>query len=254
MKKFPSILFILLISFAAFSQNASIKTLYPVFSIGNLKHSSKQDTIKNIAYPYVVCKPQSFCDQINRIIKASVFDPKEFDTTLSIRKLLMNIHQNDRVLKMSYLVNWNRNGLLSLTIRTILTKGEVKAYVYLNFDLSTGYLITLHDLLNTRNDSISFKQAVLPPFTDSVRAFELSLDKNNPNYSEIIEQLNNSLGSFRQHYTRDFILKEREIIVYYNCIVPATLMNYFHLYQVSFRYKTLKNIFKPEMLQRLITY
>ncbi len=153
---------------------------------------------------------------------------------------------------MSYTTNYNKNGFLSLTITTVPAGTEIKSPIYLNFDLTTGNLVTINDMLNTKNDSISFRQAVIPPITDSVRLFEISVDKTNSKYSEIIEGLNAGLADFLRNYPSYYILTEKELIVYFNCRLPDSIMHYFHLYKMAFRYKALRNVLKPELIKRLL--
>ncbi len=249
MKRANYLFLFLLLPLISFSQNAIVKNTYLV--IENLQ---KKDSIKSISYPIVSYKTKIFADKINRTIKAMVFDAKKYDTTQSAGKLLQAAYKNDKALKMFYTVNSNKNGFLSITIYSTPSKEDRKAPVYLNFDLKTGNLVTIRTFIKSRNDSISFFQGVIPRITDSVRIFEVNIDKNNPKYSDIIQQVNNNLADFRHHYPEDFILTDKEVIVYFDCILPASLLPYYHTYHASFTYKILRNIFKPEIAQRLNAY
>jgi len=238
MGKYVFLLFIF--PFAAFSQSALITPIYLIHS---------KDTIKSIAYPIVNCKAETdIALRINNSIKASVFIN---DTTQFVMSLLNNIHKKDKSFKMEYKVNHNKNGLLSITVQSIPSKGDRKPPVYLNFDLKTGNIITLNTMFKTKNDSFSFAQAVIPSIIDSVQLLEQTIDKNNPDYGKIIEWLNMSLSNFQDSYSGKYIMTDREIIVYFDCFIPHNLLSYKHSYQVSFYYKTLKNVFKPDMVKRL---
>jgi hypothetical protein len=233
----------LLIPCQVFAQSAIVKTVYAIN-----KHGRIVDTIKTFSYPFIKCESGS---EINNTIKTLVFQSKGYDTAKSLQKLLNDSYKKDSIIKMNYIINHNKNGLLSITIN-IIPKGDKKPPIYLNFDLSTGKLVTISNMLNNKNDSISFRQAVVPVVTDSIRLFEQSIDKNNPKYSEIIEWLNNSVADFRHNYPAEYILTDRELIVYFDCFMPESLLSYRHSYLLRFTYKTFKNTFKPEFIKRLL--
>ncbi len=249
-----SLLFFLVSPYLTFSQSAIIKNLYPT-----IKHNKRIDTTKLICFPVIYSSNGILNSPINNIIKGKVFGRLGYDTSKPLDKLLQEVYSKDKALIISanykmiaFRVSRNSNSLLSIIIYIIPAKGDVSTPIYLNFDLTTGSLISLSTMLNTKNDSISMRQAIVPPFTDSVRFFELTLDKNSPKYSEIIQGLNNNLGNFSHNYIYQFILTEQELIVYFNCILPDKVLPYNHCYKVSFRYKTLKNVLKPELIKRLL--
>jgi hypothetical protein len=252
MKKIACIL--LLFPFISFSQSAIIKNLCPTE-----KHHHLIDTIKSVSYPIIYNANGSLFTSINTIIRANLLPSGEFDATKPIDKVLRGIYRKNKKLLLSgkfnmfqYTVYRNNNGFLSMTLTETTLKGTTKPPIYLNFDLNTGKLISLNELLNTKNDSISMRQAILPPITDSIRLLELTIDKNNPNYSKIIEGLNSGLGGFIHDYPSHFIIAKKELIVYYDCILPDDIMHYHHQYKVSFRLKLLKKILKPEIINKLL--
>jgi hypothetical protein len=240
------LLFLILLPFAGFSQNVMVKDMHPV-----IKQTHSTDTIKSISYPVIYTENGTPCKKINVIIRTFVFGAHA-DTVHLIQNLLNTFYARHRGMKISYKTNYTTNGFLSITLTVIPYNGNRNTPIYLNFDLTTGKFITLRDMLKSRNDSISFRQAVVPQVTDSVRLFEQTLDKADPvKHSKIIEDLNNTLSDFRKNYESDFILTDSEIIVCYYCFLPGSLMPYEHTYQVGFRYRALKNILKPDVLQRL---
>jgi len=234
------LLLFLSLPFAVFSQSAVITPVY-------FTHS--KDTIKSISFPQINCKVETpEMSRINNIIKASVFNS---DTAKPVISLLESIYKKDKSFKMKYTINHNKNGLLSITIQNTSSKGDRKLPIYLNFDLSAGNLVTLKTFFKTKNDSFSFAQAVIPTIIDSVQLLEQTIDKNNLNYGKIIEWLNARLSKFQNSYLSDYSMTDREIIVYFDCFIPNSLLSYNHTYQVSFFYKTLKNVFKPDIIKRL---
>ncbi len=189
---------------------------------------------------------------MNEYIKAVVFGANNGDTSLTPQHLVNNLYNHYKDFKMNFNTTYNKNGFLSITITSISSGNELQPPIYLNFMPGTGMPIFLRDLINTKNDSISFRQGVIPQITDSVRLFELSLDRTNPKYGEIIEALNNSLGNFLSNYTATFSLTNDELIVYYDCNLPNNLMHYNHRYKAAFRYKTLRNVIKPNFINLLL--
>jgi hypothetical protein len=227
----------------SFSQNAIIKNICP-----SAKHRSAKDSIKSINYPLIYC---SSCQHINNIIKAGIFDTKKWDTSKPVEELLQAIYKKDKSFRINYTIYFNKNGLLSLSVLYSSDKGKT-APRYFNFDLNTGNSITLEDMIKSKNDSISMRQAIISQITDSIRFIEQIININNPNYSNIIEQLNSGLGTFIHAYPNYFIMTDKEIIVFYDCILPVTVYNYSHSYKMEFNYKTLRNVLKPEVIKRLL--
>jgi hypothetical protein len=246
---------IILIPLMSFSQNALQNESFGLAIIKNIspisKHHNRIDTVKTICFPEVYSKTGIPDRKINDIIRNAVFKVNVSDTINTVTKLVNATYIKNKNYKLAYKINLNKGGLLSITIHVTQSKGDKTAPLYLNFDLATGKLITLHDLLNTRNDSISFFQAVVPQSADSVMNFEQSINRSNPKYSDIIEGLNNNLADFRHHYTSYFTLTEKELIVYFDCILPNKTLPFSHTYKMPFYYKNLKNILKPEMVKRL---
>jgi len=234
-----------LFPFNLFAQNVIVVSRYAINKQGHSK-----DSVKSIAYPFIQIQEES-AGKINNTIKALVFNHKEYDTAKPLQLLLNTIYKKDTGFKMRYLVTRNKNGLLSLTITIIPSTGERKPPLYLNFDLNTGNLITISTMLKTRNDSISFRQAIIPTITDSIRLFEQGIDINNPKYSDIIEWLNNALSNFRQNYPSNYSMTDGQLTVYFDCFIPPTLLPYNHTYKVTFAYRTFKNTFKPEYVKKL---
>ncbi len=238
-------IFIPLISFAQSappdksSGQAVIKNIYPIS-----KHHHISDTIKSICYPLVYDKSGVPYTRINNIISSAIFGEKKTDTTLLPEQLLNKLYAKYPGYKMTNSINRNKTGYLSITVNTTLAAGEKKPPLYFNFDLTTGKLLTLHDLLNTKNDSISMRQAILPQMADSIRNFEQTLDKNNPNYSDIIEQLNSNLATFIHTYPANFIMTDKELVFCFNCFIPANIFPYQHIYIAGFPYKTLRSVMK----------
>lgn len=232
--------FLWLFPFAALSQTATIKSFY-------LIHSN--DTIKTVSYPLIYNHTGAPYSSLNNAIKALVFHS---DTSGSLQKLLRKLYKKDNSLKIRYTVNRNKTGLLSLVIHIISSKGDLKGPIYLNFDLNTGSSIKLSELFKSKNDSFSFRQAVVPCVTDSVRLFEQGIDKSNPNYGKIIEWLNTALNNFWNNYPSEYIITDKNIIVCFDCFIPHKLRPYDHTYRLTFPFKTIKNIFKPEMMERLM--
>jgi hypothetical protein len=238
----------LLFPFYAFSQSAIIRNIYPI-----VKRGHRRDTIKSISYVMVECKGEAVCKRINRTMGMMVMGVPLADTMETGQKLADGYYKGDKYKRrrMAYRVTYNKNGFLSITFNMVNGEGEVQAPVYLNFDMGTGGLITISDMLNTKNDSISFRQSVITEITDSVRLFEQSIDRNNAKYGEIIEHLNGSLSEWRSNYISDFSMGDGELTIYYDCMLPDSLMHYGHRYRVAFRYKTLRNVFKPDIIKRL---
>jgi hypothetical protein len=242
------ILFLLLMRLPLFSQSAVIRSIYPVIQLRNSK-----DTVKSIAYPVVTYSVAGYSNRINSIIKASLFNRENYDTSHSIRRLLQEFYSKGKVKKMYYSINLNKNGFLSLTIYFKPSGSDSISPIYLNFDLTNGNFITIKDLIKSKNDSVSLGQGIIPEITDSIRLFEVKIDVKNPKYSEIIEKLNGNLGTFRHHYQEDFILTNREIIIYFDCFLPSGMLSCYHRYAVPFSYKILRNMFKPDLIHRLLT-
>jgi hypothetical protein len=230
---------LLLLPFAVLSQSAVIKPFY-------LVHSN--DSIKSISYPVLYTSGMHANRRINNIIKASVFHG---DTSKPLQKLLQTLYKKDNELQMQYTVNRNKNGFLSIIITRIPSKGDKIPPIYLNFDLAGGNLITLGDIFKSKDDSFSFRQAVVPAITDSIQLVEQTINKSNPNYGKIIEWLNSSLNTFWYSYTSKYILTDKEIIVCFDCFIPHNLLPYNHTYRATFPYKIIKNIFKEDVIKRL---
>ena len=244
MKKIFIIL--ILLPLISFSQNAIIKNLYPVN-----KHQGSNDSIKAICYPIIYSSTGIPYTRVNNKIKAYFFNTKDYDTSKPAAKLLQKLYKKDPSLKIDYKISHNRNGLLSLIITIISINGDKKPPLYLNYDFIKGDFFTLKDLLNTKNDSVSMRQAIVPQMADSIRLIEEKLDKNNPNYSDIIEQLNSEIGTFSHAYPVSFVLADTEMVFYLDCFLPSGLFNYTHTYKVKFPFKTLKNVLKKAIVTRL---
>lgn len=233
--------------FLAFSQTAIIKNLYPV-----VKHRHKTDTIKSICFPEVYSNPGNINKEVNNTIREGLLGVSYEDSGITTETLLSRIYAKHKEDKITYKTTYNKNGFLSITIHTTPSGGAKQAPLFFNFDLKTGRLITISEMLKTKNDSVSFRESAIHQITDSVRLFEQTIDKNNPKYGEIIENLNTTLSEFRSNYTSDFYMTEKEIVVVYYCIIPKDLMPYMHVYKMTFTYKILRNIFKPEIVTRLL--
>ncbi len=241
-----SFIFIFL-PFISFSQSArlnkppgqaGIKNLYPV-----IKHHRHFDTVIHISYPFISCKSVSSTKKINNYLK-TVLIGDIADTSKNEETILNNLYTKNKSIVLYYQVNYNKNGFLSLTIYKAPNCIGTPVPLYFNFDLTTGNLLTLHDLLNTRNDSISMRQGILPQIADSVMNFEQTINKNNPNYSDVIELLNANLATFSHNYPSDFILTDRNLVFCFNCFLPLNIYSFQHIYKVSFPYKTLRNVMK----------
>lgn len=216
-----------------------------------VKRHHSLDSVKSIYIPVVYSKDGTPKTTINKCIKEKIFRPKKSDSTQLAQDLLNAFYAKYKGLRLSYEITFNKKGFLSISIDFATSCEEENVPIYLNFDLTTGEPISLRDLLNSKNDSISMRQAILPPITDSIRNFEQTLDKNNPKYSDIIEELNSQLGTFSHFYPFDFIMTDKEIIFYFDCILPSNLMPYHHIYKAHFSYKTLKNVMKKAITTQL---
>ena len=234
--------FILLLSSATYAQVATIKEIK--FKADSAYYNVVDTTI---IYPIVVLKNTAIAKLINAQIRDGLGFSSDENENL---KVAIKEQVGEGLTDMSYIVTFNKNGILSLTVYTEESQGHIVTdYEYLNFDLRTGKKITINDIIDSNKiDSFTnkvFKSKVA--FLNKYKEQELKTDS--VDYSWIVELVdNNCINSIQ---VNDFILSKENLQIINPCYLNMAMRAIAPDYELKYTYQSIYSFLKPTFRQRL---
>jgi hypothetical protein len=242
---------LLFISSNGYSQNANIGQLR---FYASKKFFNPQHPYITIIYPIIVTKNKRVNEKTNEKIKTEVFGS---DKSENIHKVIKK-SRNNGLTNLSYKVTFNKNDILSLNIYTQENSGNhlYENVVYLNFDLKSGKLITLSDLIHSNYiDSFQFK--AFSDNRDSIENYKKEVKKlqeQNKIDSLTFQYFNDEITNncFEATEFRDFILSSKYVEIIPHCEFQSGLKYLEPVFHLRYVYTSILNYLTTNYRTRLL--
>jgi hypothetical protein len=238
------IVFVLLVH----SAYAQVKVNEIRMKSGSEFHKAKDP---DVIYPVISTGNREVDDKINfTVIKKVTGD----DSTTDISKSLF-LATNDGLSELDYKMTFSTKDIFSLRLDALGCGAYCSAYsVYLNFDLHTGELLKIEDVINS-SDLDSFRAIVLK---DKIR--KLKLDKkqkdsllsagaiDSSDYDFMLERIQECSG---QASTDRFSLFENAIQIVDPCELPHVMQAWQPVYKLRYSYTRIRKFINPLFFEKL---
>jgi hypothetical protein len=239
------VIILLLYAHAAFAQ-AEVNEIR--MKSGSEFHKAKD---ADVIYPIVSTGNKEVDDKINfTIIKEVTAE----DSTSDISKTVFRA-MNDGLSELDYKITLNTKDIFSLRLDALGCGAYCSAYnIYLNFNLHTGELLKLEDVINN-TDLDSFRAVVLK---DKIKA--LKFDKkekdsllsagniDSSDYEYMIGKIQECAGEVS---IERFLLFENHLQIINPCEFPHVIRVMQPVYELKYSYKKLRKQLNPLFLEKL---
>lgn len=238
----------LVFPFITNAQSASFQNIYLTEKISN-----GVDTV--ITYPVIILKNKVAANKINETIKRRLFWDE--GDNLKSTTFLLSRDKSERDLSVSYEIEFNRNGFLSIE----LFEEAVAAYPtswteYFNFDLNTGKELALGQLILPEKYE-EFKQEVFRRKKDSLLLY-LKETKQRLESGDISQDIyEEDTAMISQNGCLDSVslsflhISDSFIQVHDDCFFPHAMIAEEPYYELIFDFIFLKEFIKPEIFKKL---
>ncbi len=251
-RKMKKILFLLLIPFVSFAQTATLEDM----AISVEEDFYRKD-LNTLVLPIVGTGDKTIGKKINTLVRKKVFE--EYYSEVAIDSVKENLIKmvEEGLISMKYASTFNKNGLLSLqVIEEWIEPVKIVKTIYLNFDLKTGDLLKLSDLI-LEESSDKFKDNVRKKNSGIIEEYEENLGYQLEDEEIDETDYERAIGAVSK-YCRysvqfgNFILKDLELEIVNYCKFPAVIKTAAPEVQLSYKYESLKDMMKAEMIKRLL--
>ena len=246
------LLFFLIIPATCLSQSA-------MFSSIRMKPLQEKYNVDSatIVYPIVKIRNATAQEKINNSIRAVLLSNINDEDSVSSIDLAIKSYVNDGLVSLSYKPLFNDNSILSLqffmeAVGAYLTSWQV----HLNFDLNTGGLITLKNIIKEEKFNV-FKQFIFHRKLNFLKKYKIEI-KNWLAKKEITKE--DYMSALREvnSYCSDsvslqkFILTKSYIEIFDNCEFPHVIMGLGPAYELKFKLPSIKSYIKEDFYKKLI--
>ena len=250
--KMKKILFLLFLPFMSFAQTATLNDM----AISVEEDFYRKD-LNTLVLPIVETGDKAIDKKINTLVRTKVFE--EYYSEVAIDSVKENLTKmvEEGLISMKYASTLNKNGLLSFQVieEWIAPVKSVKI-LYFNFDLKTGGLLKLSDLISKEKGE-AFKDKVRKKNSGIIEEYEENLGYQLED--EEIDQTTyeRAIGAVAK-YCRysvqfgNFVLKDSELEIVNYCKFPAVIKTAAPEVQLSYKYESLKDMMKAEITKRLL--
>lgn len=251
-RKMKKILFLLFIPFMSFAQTATLEDM----AISVEEDFYRKD-LNTLVLPMVGTGDKTIDKKINTLVRKKVFE--EYYSEVAIDSVKENLIKmvEEGLISMKYASTFNKNGLLSLQIiEEWIEPVKIIKTVYLNFDLTTGTLLKLSDLI-LKESGEGFKDNVRKKNSGIIEEYEENLGYQLEDEEIDEAAYENAIGAVSK-YCRysvqfgNFILKDTELEIVNYCKFPAANKTAAPEVQLSYKYESLKDMMKAEMIKKLL--
>lgn len=220
------------------------------------KYYNTKDT--TIFYPIIATANPTISRLINRNIAAAVLEFDPDDSSKTTREQLHNMTRMG-LTDLSYEVNYNKNGILSLEIDLEVEAAYPnQSEVYLNFDIRTGQALGIRDLIN---DSLfnQFQSKVFADKVDSLKNYRDNYLKplfankeiDTSTYQWAIEEVDsNCINSIDMSHIS---LSKTGIKIVDPCEFPHAIRGISPDYELKYSYRFMYPYLKSEFQDRLLS-
>lgn len=223
----------------------------------NPKYYNTKDS--TIIYPIIVTGNRTASQMINKNIEVTVleFDPDvKSKTTRDELRNMIRMGLTD----MSYIVTYNKNGILSLEIDLEIEAAYPNpSEYYFNFDVRTGQLLEIKDILK---DSLigQFQSKVFSDKIDSLKKYKeqdlkILLSKKEIDttvYRWATEEVDsNCINSID---ISNYSLSKSGLAIFDQCEFPHAIRGVAPDYQLRYSYQFMYPYLKPEFQARLVKH
>ncbi|MFT3909824.1 MAG: hypothetical protein QM737_10395 [Ferruginibacter sp.] len=234
---------ILVMCFSSNAQNFSIKEIV-------CKPKNKNS---KIIYPIIVSGSLTADKLMNDKIREDILWDE--NKKASIRQILESEIKDNSLADLWYEVNFKKNGILSLAIYAEGCGAYCEgSYHYFNFDLKTGRILLLDDLLEI-NLIDSFKNMFLKDNAASLLEYKTSIKTSldvktidSSDYKWMIELIDECIADRK---IDGFYLSEKKISILNYCSFPHVIRAYEPGNGYEYSFDILKNFLKPQFRYRI---
>lgn len=236
----------LFFSVTVYAQGVSFKEI-------RLKPNSKfYNTDKaTIIYPIVVTKNKLIDKSINDKIRSEMIGDDSDLKNISLKKTLLN-RINEGLINISYEATYIKNNILSFSIYTEGCGAHCSSWnTYFNFDLKTGKVLTITDLIS-ENKLDSFRKVVSIDKEKYLIQYKKEMKENLNNgetdsvaYKWAIEQVDDNC--IKEVQIENFSLSELYIEIIDPCEFPHAIRALQPIFELKYTYKSLSAFLKPKL-------
>ena len=251
-EKMKKVLFLLFIPFMSFGQTAALTDM----AISVEEDFYRKD-LNTLVLPVISTSNPVIDKKVNSKIRKKIFEEYYSSVTVdSVKDDLIKMVE-EGLISMKYATTFNKNGILSLQImEEWIEPVKITKTVYLNFDLRTGGLLKLSDLILDESGE-AFKDNVRKKNSRIIEAYEENLGYQLED-EEIDEAAYESAIGAVSKYCRysvqfgNFMLQDSALEIVNYCKFPAAIKTKAPEVQLAFTYESLKTQLNSEMAKRLL--
>ncbi len=251
-RKMKKILFLLFIPLMSFAQTATLEDM----AISVEEDFYRKD-LNTLVLPVVGTNDNVIDRKMNAQIRKKIFE--EYYSEVAIDSVKENLIKmvEEGLISMKYAATFNKNGILSLqVIEEWIEPVKTIKTVYLNFDLTTGTLLKLSDLI-LKESGEEFKDNVRKKNSGIIEEYEENLGYQLEDEEIDEAAYENAIGAVSK-YCRysvqfgNFILKDTALEIVNYCKFPDAIKTAAPEVQLSYKYESLKDMMKAEMIKKLL--
>ena len=251
-RKMKKILFLLFIPFLSFGQTATLEDM----AISVEEDFYRKD-LNTLVLPVVGTNDEVIDRKINAKIRKKIFE--EYYSEVAIDSVKENLIKmvEEGLISMKYASTFNKNGILSLQIiEEWIEPVKIIKTVYLNFDLKTGALLKLSDLILEESGEV-FKDNVRKMNSAIIEEYEENLGYQLEDEEIDEAAYERAIGAVSK-YCRysvqfgNFMLQNSELEIVNYCKFPEAIKTTAPEVQLTFAYESLKDQLDTEMAKRLL--